>query len=69
MNRDILVILEFEMIIMGILGCLGLAYYKTLKHMLLSNCTSVKFCGVECIRKPLSDSILHDVIDQASDQA
>lgn len=69
MNKDILLILEFEMIIMGILGCLGVAYYKTLKHILLSNCTSIKICGIECTKEALSDEILHDVIEHSSESA
>lgn len=69
MNDQILLILEFEMIIMGLLTCIGVAYYKTLKHVLLSNCTSIKCCGIECVREPLSDEILHDVIEHRSESA
>ena len=63
MNEVLFIILESEMVIMSVLGCAGLCYYKTLKSFLLSNCTSVRCCGIECIREPLSEVTLHEVLE------
>ena len=43
-------------------GFLAFCYGKTLKHMMASRCTSIRFGCISCDRQPLSDAAAVDVI-------
>ena len=64
MNQITTFVIESETLIIAILTLLGLCYFKTMKTCLVSNCTEVKCLGFSCVKKPFSDDVLMDIIEQ-----
>jgi hypothetical protein len=48
--------LDYEMVF--VLGSIvAFCYTKTLKHLLVSRCTSIRFGCISCERQPLADEV------------
>jgi hypothetical protein len=54
--------LRYEILVVG-LAFLVVCYSKTLKHLMASRCTSIRFGCVSCERQPLSDAAACEVVE------
>jgi hypothetical protein len=54
--------LEYELAYVS-LGFLAFCYAKTLKHLLVSRCTSIQFCCFSCERQPLVDEVALELVE------
>jgi hypothetical protein len=56
-------ILRYEMFVIVGIGGLLFCYSKSLKHIMASRCTKIKFCCIVCDRDPLSDAAARNVVE------
>ena len=54
--------LKYELVFV-VLGFLAFCYGKTLKHLMASRCTSIRFGCIVCDRQPLGDAAAVSVVE------
>jgi hypothetical protein len=54
--------LDYEMVFVS-LGFIAFCYAKTLKHLLVSRCTSIRFGCISCERQPLADEVAIELVE------
>jgi hypothetical protein len=57
-----LTLLDYEMVFVS-LGFVAFCWSKTLKHLLVSRCTSIRLGCISCERKPLADEVVIDIVE------
>jgi hypothetical protein len=57
--------LKYELVL-GVVAFIAFCYSTTLKHLLASRCTSIRFGCISCDRQPLSDTAAVDVVETSA---
>lgn len=55
-------LLESEVLVVTLLGFIGICYYKTLKYIILSNCTRINCCCFDIEKGAMSDANINELI-------
>ena len=55
-------LLESEVMILSLLGFIGICYYKTLKYIVMSNCTRINFLCCDIEKGVMSDENVSELI-------